>query len=495
MLGYALLRRAFPPPPRTITSSALPTPPGPPGAAPGPTATSIAVLPLANVGGDTANEYFADGMTDELASALAKVPGLRVAARTSSFALKGQQPDPDEVGRKLRVGSFLTGSVRRSGNRLRLTAQLVNVADGLTLWSDTYERDLRVAGDVFQVQDDIARAIVAALRPTLAGGADRRLVLGGTESIEAHDLYLRGRFFFNKYSEPDLRRSLALYRQALARDSTYALAWVGMADAWALLADDWVAPREAFPRARAAALKAIALDSALPDAHLSLGYILLWFDGDVRGAEREFQTAKTLRANPAVLYAQYFFLLLAKGQIDSALALRELTKALDPLAPFPPTDVGLALADAGAPDRAIPECRKALELAPDFGFASFCLGNALLAAGRPAEALDAYQRAAEVGDRARSGAALAYAALGRRADAVRVLHQLRQESAHRYVSPEVVAGIYVSLGDYDAAFEWLEKARVAKTAGLAIFLGVERRWQPIRGDPRFAALVKQVRPP
>ncbi len=192
------------------------------------TAKSVAVLPLVNVGGDPEQEYFADGMTDELTSALGKIPGLRVAARSSAFTFKGKTADAREVGEKLRVATVLEGSVRRAGPRLRVATQLVNTSDGLALWSETYERELK---DVFDVQDEIARAILRALQVTL-GATTRRTWRAPDRSLEAHDLYLRGRFYFNKYTEPDLRRSLTLYQQALARDSTYAPAWAGIADAW-----------------------------------------------------------------------------------------------------------------------------------------------------------------------------------------------------------------------------------------------------------------------
>jgi TolB-like protein/Flp pilus assembly protein TadD len=441
-----------------------------------------------NVGGDPAEEYFSDGMTDELTSALGKVPGLRVAARSSAFTFKGKTADAREVGEKLRVATVLEGSVRRAGPRLRVTTQLVNAADGLSLWSETYERELK---DVFDVQDDIARSIVQALQLRL-GGDTARLAGPRTESLEAHDLYLRGRFYYIKYTEPDLRRSLALFQQALARDSAYAPAWAGIADAWSALADDYLPPRAAYPKAKVAARRAIALDSTLADAHASLGLVLHQYDWNFVAAEREYMRAIALNPNAAAAYHYYGYVLLSTpGRLDSALAVLRRAQSLDRLSAYTLQDLGWVLQLMSRYGEAIEQCRKALQLDPHAWIVLDRMGRALLLAGRPEEALRTLRRVEDPPPHVRAATARALIALGRREEARRVLHELEQEAARRYARPESIAEVYVALGEPDAAFRWLETAYRARSTGM-LQLEVEQHWDPIRSDPRFAALVKKV---
>jgi TolB-like protein/Flp pilus assembly protein TadD len=456
---------------------------------PTPTSKSVAVLPLVNVGGDPTEEYFSDGMTDELTSALGKIPGLRVAARSSAFTFKGKTADAREVGEKLRVATVLEGSVRRAGPRLRIAAQLVNAADGLSLWSETYERELK---DVFQVQEDIARSIAGALRLTLGRELDARLAGGGPRNLEAHDLYLRGRFYYIKYTEPDLRRSLALYQQALARDSTYAPAWAGTADAWSALADDYLPPREAYPKARAAARRAIALDPTLAEAHASLGLVLHQYDWDFAAAEHEYQRAIALNPNAADAYHYYGYVLLSTpARLDSALAVLRRAQSLDPLSAYTLHDLGWVLQLKGHYGEAIEQCRQALELDPHAWLVLDLMGRTLLLAGRPEEALRTLRLVEDPPPHVRAAIGRSLVALGRREEARRVLGELEREAARRYVRPEAIAEVYVALGEPDAAFRWLEAAYLARSTGV-LQLQVERHWDPIRSDPRFAALVKKV---
>ena len=450
---------------------------------------SVAVLPLVNVGNDPEQEYFADGMTDELTSALGKIPGLRVAARSSAFTFKGKTADAREVGEKLRVATVLEGSIRRAGPRLRVAAQLVNTSDGLALWSETYERELK---DVFDVQDDIARAILRALQVRL--GADDTAHLAGprTESLEAHDLYLRGRFYYIKYTEPDLRRSLTLYQQALARDSTYAPAWAGMADAWSALADDYLAPSEAYPKAKGAARRAVALDSTLADAHAALGLVLHQYDWDFAAAEHEYQRVIALNPNAAAAYHYYGYVLLSTpARLDSALAVLRRAQSLDPLSAYTLHDLGWVLQLMGRYGEAIQEGRQALDLDPHAWLPLDLLGRTLLLTGRPEEALRTLRRAEDPPPHVRAATARALVALGQREEAGRVLRELEQEAARRYVRPEAIAEVYVAFGEVDAAFRWLEAAYRARSTGV-LQLKVERHWDPIRSDPRFAALVTKV---
>jgi TolB-like protein/Tfp pilus assembly protein PilF len=446
---------------------------------------SIAVLPLVNVGGDSSQEYFSDGMTDELASALAKVPSLRVAARTSAFAFKGKYPAPAEVGSRLHVAAFLTGSVRRSGRALRVSVQVVDVRDGLTLWSDSYERVLHSAEDVFTVQDDIAKGIAGALQLTLAGTPAR------TRSLEAHELYLRGRFFMNRWSERDLRKSLQLYREALATDSSYADAWAGIAAVWPYLADQWVAPREAYPMAREAALRALELDSTVAVAHAVLSAVHTLYDWNPTAARREVQLALAFDPSSADAWGSYGLILDAAGKPDSALLLYQRSQSLDPLSVPAAVSVCSALANLGQAERAVSECRRALELDPNSPVAHYQLGNALVAAGHLEEAIGVWKRGPRWGDETLTAIARTQAALGQQAETRRILRQLEAVAQKRYVAPDDIASLYLVLGNRGAALRWLERAYDVRSAGLA-WLATNRVWVPVHSEPRFLALMSKL---
>ena len=245
---------------------------------------SIVVLPLANMSADPENEYFSDGMTEEIINALAKIPGLQVASRTSSFAFKGKSVEIGEVGRRLGVSAVLEGSVRKIGNRIRINAQLVSVANNYQLWSETFDRQLE---DVFAIQDEISRAIADALKIKLMGAAQSEpLVKPSTDNLAAYTLYLKGRFFVNRLAEHDLHKAQSLFEQALDADPGYARAYSGIADCWSNLADDWVAPEVAYPKAKSAATRAVQLDPTLGEAHTSIGKVLCWYEWDFEGASR-----------------------------------------------------------------------------------------------------------------------------------------------------------------------------------------------------------------
>jgi tetratricopeptide (TPR) repeat protein len=365
----------------------------------------------------------------------------------------------------------------------------VNANDGLALWSETYEREL---SDVFRVQEDIARSIAGALRLTLAAEGTVRLVAAAPQSLEVHELYLKGRFYYNQYTEANLRRSLVLYQQALAKDSTYAPAWAGMADAWSALADDFIPPREAYPKAEAAARQALALDSTLADAHASLGLVLQSYEWDFAAAEREYLRAIALNPNAAPAYHYYGYVLLSTpGRLDSAYTVMRRAQSLDPLSPWTLADLSWVLRLMGRYDEAIQQCRKALELDRNAFAALWDMGETLLLVGRPEEALRTLQGAEDPPPQIRATAARALVALGRREEAQRVVQQLSLEAGRRYVRPEAVAAVYVALGQPDSAFGWLDEAYQARSANLGQ-LKVEPFWDPIRSDPRFKALVEKI---
>jgi len=449
---------------------------------------SIAVLPLVNVNGDSLNEYFSDGMSDEIMSALSKVPGLRVASRTSAFAFKGKRLDAREIGRRLNVGALLEGTVRRDGDNLRVNVQLTNVADNLAIWSDTYERRTK---DVFAVQDSISQAIVAALSLTLSGEDSARLIRRGTLQVGAYDLYLKGRFFVGKNTERDIRKGLDYYDEALIADPNYASASAGVAYAWIALADDYVAPREAYPRAKAAALDAIRLDPGLAEAHAALGAVHLWYDWDVPNASRELREAIRLDPHGVYAYRYYGNLLKATGKFDSALAVIRRAQQLEPLSPGRTNSVALMYTTLGKYDLAIHEARQALEIDPNYADAFLAIGNALLAERKPAQAIAEFSRAPKMGNRMQSGIASAEAMLGHRDAALRIVRSLEGETEKHYIGPEVIAAVYFNLGNRDKGFEWLEKAYQARSAYM-VLLRSDRRWDSVRSDPRFAALVQKV---
>jgi serine/threonine protein kinase/tetratricopeptide (TPR) repeat protein len=449
---------------------------------------SIAVLPLVNVTGDPQNEYFSDGMSDEIMGALSKVPGLRVASRTSAFAFKGKRLDAREIGRRLNVGVLLEGSVRREGEQLRVNVQLTNVADNLAIWSETYARRMK---DVFSVQDSISQAIVAALSLKLSGKDSARMTQRGTEQVDAFDLYLKGHFFVNKNTEPDIRKGLGFYEQALAEDPNYARAWAGVAYAWIALADDYVAPRDAYPRAKKAALNALRIDSTLAEARAALGAVNLWYDWDTRAAALELREAIRLDPNGVYAYRYYGNLLKGQGKFDSAMTVIRRAQQLEPLSPGRTTSVALMYTTLGKYDLAMQEARSALEIDPNYADAFLAIGNALLAEHKAKEAIAEFSLAPKMGNRMQSGIASAEAALGHRDGALGIVRSLVAESKQHYIGPEAIAAVYVALGDRDRAFEWLEKAYQARSAYM-VLLRSDRRWDSVRADPRFAVLLKKV---
>ncbi|HMA20637.1 MAG TPA: tetratricopeptide repeat protein, partial [Gemmatimonadaceae bacterium] len=449
---------------------------------------SIAVLPLANVSGDPSNEYLSDGLSDEIMGALSKVPGLRVASRTSAFAFKGKTLDAREIGKRLNVGTLLEGSMRRDGDQLRVSVQLTNVADNLALWTGNYERTMK---DVFSVQDSISQAIVSSLALKLTGPDSARLTQRGTRHVNALDLYLKGRFAVNKNTEADIRQGLSYYGQALAVDPGFARAWAGVAYAWIALADDYVAPREGYPRAKTAALSALRIDPELAEARSALGAVHLWYEWDAKAAARELTQAMKLDSTNVYAYRYYGNLLKAMGRFDSALVVIRKAQQLEPLSPGRMNSIALMYITFGRYDLAIQQARKALAIDPEYDDAHLAIGNALLAEGKPADAIVELSRASKMGNRMRSGIASAEAARGHREAALAIVHALEAEGQQHYVGPENFAAVYFALGDRDRGFEWLEKAYQARSAYMAL-LRADRRWDSVRSDPRFAALVRRV---
>jgi serine/threonine-protein kinase len=450
---------------------------------------SIAVVPLTNLSADPENEYFSDGMTEEIINALAKVPSLQVSSRSSSFAFKGKQVDVREVGEKLGVGTVLEGSVRKVGNRIRIAAQLVNVENGYQLWSETYDRQLE---DVFAIQDEISRAIVDGLKLRLVNSSEQLVV--PAKNLDAYNLYLKGRFFFNKFSEPALRKSLDFYHHVLLQDPSYARAYAGIAECWTALADDWVAPEEAYSRAKAAATRALEFDPQLVEAMTSLGKVFAWYEWNFAEGERQLRKAVSLNPNDAEASWTLASILPTVGKLGEAIVEMRRSATLNPVFPRAVRWLSRFLIYAGDYAEAIVQSQKALELDIEHFQSYHDAGTATLALGDAEGALEWYRKGQRLDNAVRSYDALivrALAALDRREEAEEILTRLEEESRMHYVREEILAMGYAAMGNFDKAFACLERAIQARSAGV-IYLHLDPGYAPLRADPRFDAMVKRI---
>ena len=468
--------------------------PLPPPRPPGPAVASIAVLPFVSLGPDPDTEYVSDGITEELINALARVAGLRVAARMSAFAFKGSTADVRDVAARLNVGTVLEGSVRRAGSQLRIAAQLINAADGYHLWSETYDRKL---DDLFAVQDELARAIAGKLAHTLLPVATAPLVKPATSSMPAYLLYLRGKHYLAKRTEEGFRKAINCFDVAIESDPTYAPAHAGLANAYILFGFDeyrGLPPELAMPRGKAAAERALELDVTLAEAHAALGWVSLFYEWDWAAAEREFQRAIAMQANLAVGHHWYGLYLMAMGRAAESIAEMQRALALDPLFPIVSTNLGRAYGFAGRFEEAVAHLRRTLEMDPDFVPAQFELARVLGLQGQFVEARTVCRSArAGAPDSVRPLVATAWveARAGAAHVARAVLAELDERAKRQYVPQYYVAATYAALGDRDCAFEHLTTACDGRT-GYAPFLRVELMFEALRDDPRFEALRKRI---
>ena len=460
----------------------------PPAEAPVEAATkSIAVLPFVNMSSDTGNEYFADGLAEELLNLLAKLPELRVIGRTSSFQFKGRNEDLRVIGETLNVAHILEGSVRKSGEKVRITAQLIRAADGSHLWSETYDRTL---DDIFAVQDDIAGEVVKALKLTLLGAAPTPH--SKPQDSEAYNLALQGRFFFDKRGREDLERSVDYFRQAIERDPAYAPAWAGLSQAYAYQADNgYVSAADGYGQARETAEKALVLDSQLVDAHLAMGQIHSAYDWDWAAADASFREALDLEPGSAEVLRQAGSQALTVGRFSEAIDLINKAIERDPLRPNSYNTLGRALLAVNRDAEAEAAIRKALELDPDGVYRHMLLGLVLLLQGKADAALQAMQQETDELWRL-AGLPLAFHALGRRSESDAALAALKGEYAD--VAAYQVAQVHAFRGEVDLAFEWLERAYDQRDGGMTNING-DRLLRGLVGDPRYKAFLKKLKLP
>ena len=459
----------------------------------------IAVLPFVNLSAEPDQDYFCEGMADELIRALGQLHGLRILARMSAAQLRARGEELRRIGERLGVEKVIEGSVRKSGGLLRISVQLVNLADGAHLWSGKYDREPR---DVFALQDEIADRVVEALRGRLVvsappGGPRVRRY---TADLEAYHLYLRGRYHWNKRHEGGLLEAVRCFEQAIERDPAYAPAYAGLADTYALMGQsiyDLLPPREALPRARAAALKALEIDEGLAEPHACLGWIKLHYDWDWNGARESFERSLALDPDRATTRHWYSFLLSAQGEREAAQREAERAWELDPLSLI--VNANLIQPDYYSHrfDRAIVEGEKLVRMEPGFAISHYWLGVAYIAAGRYREAVPELRAFSASGGGETRGPALVGYALGRAGDrsaALELRDQLLAAAGRRYVPAFHLALVHIGLGDLDAACADLERAYAERSDQLA-YLKVEPLFDPLRSDPRFEALLHRLWPP
>jgi len=453
---------------------------------------SLAVLPLVNLGGDADVEYLSDGITETIINKLSQVASLRVMARSTVFTYKGKENDPRKVGRELGVGAVLMGNLIRRGDSLIIGMELVSVEDGRQLWGEQYNRR---QGDILAVQQDISREVMTGLRLKLSGEESRRVVKDYTGNTEAYQLYLMGRSFWNRFTDESLTKSIDYFQQAIEKDPNYALAYAGLSESYNVLgANGPLSSKEALPKVKYTAEKAIELDDNLAQSHFAVGAFKLFYGWDWPGAERAFKRAMELDRSYAAPHQLYGYLLRTLGRFDEALAEIRKAQALDPLSLLINGDSGETLRLARRYDEAIEDKKKSLEMDPNFAGFHYGLGSVYSLKGMHEKAVAEMRKAITLsGNNTQIVARLGqvYALAGRRSEAQGILDRLRAESGERYTSPLDIAMIYASLGKKDEAFAWLAKAYDENSTWL-IELKVEPAWDNLRSDPRFGNLLVRM---
>ncbi|HEX4807471.1 MAG TPA: tetratricopeptide repeat protein [Bryobacteraceae bacterium] len=457
--------------------------------------SSIAVLPLNNPSNDQAQEYFADGMTEELINSLAKIEALRVVSRTSAMTYKGVRNKPlPQIARELNVDAIVEGSVLQSGNRIRVTVQLFEGKTERKLWAQSYEQDLR---DVLVLQGEMANSIAREIQIKLTPRDQQRLAQTRQVNPDAYLAYSYGRYCWNKRTPDDFRRGLDYFRQAIDKDPTYAPAYAGLADAYALLGSigaDVLPPTEVMPKAKEAALRAVKLDDGLAEGHTSLAYVKLSYDWDLPGAEREFKRAIDLNPGYATAHHWYAHYFLAMGEPDRALAEVRRARQLDPLSFSINIGLGWCLYHARRYDEAIAQYRSTLEIDPNFSLAHCTLGMAYTQKGSYPEAFAEFNKALSLpGSRSLVLANIArtYALSGRPAEARKLLRELKDSAKKHYVPAMYIAAIYGALGEREQSLVWIQRA-YDERSDYMVYLKTEPSVDVFRSNPKFEVLLKRI---
>jgi adenylate cyclase len=446
---------------------------------------SIAVLPFTDLSPGEARDYFGEGIAEEIQTALAKIDGLRVAARRSSFWFKDKRADLKEIADKLNVDHVLEGSVRRDGNRVRISAELTECCNGFTLWSETFEREMQ---GIFALQDEITRAIVEALKLKLdiSTPIASRLV----RSTAAYDVYLHGLFYSDKSTEEDLRKSLGYFERALEKDPQLGRAWTGMAKAWLWLADAYVAPREAYSNVRDAANSALNIDKDDAEAHVYLAETKRILDWDMDGAAREFRRAVELdpKSTPSNYFSAAFWA--ARGERDEALVYLQRTSTIDPASLWVNNSACELYRYFGLYDEAMKAGERALQLDPAFAYGEPLLAALYREMGRFDEAIALYEKAQNIRGRPTFGLAITYALMSRSNEAREVLAKVVAARSN-YTPGDAIAHVYVALGAHDDAIRELERACDERSSSLH-FIGIAPEFAPLRPDKRFVNIVRRI---
>jgi len=454
---------------------------------------SLVVLPIENLTGDSNQDYLADGITDELTADLAKIRSLRVISRTSAMSYKGTRKPLPDIAHDLKVDAVVEGTLRRSGNRIRITAELIQASSDRHLWVETYDTQIQ---DILATESDVVRAIAKEIRVKFTPEQQRQLAARAMGAAP-YETYLKGRYYWNQRTADGMKRAIGYFEQAIQQDPNSALAYAGLADAYDIMASaiiEAVPTKDAYPKAKEAALRAVQLDDSLAEAHTSLATMSFNYDWNWPAAERELKRALEIDPNYATAHQRYSIYLMAMGRTDESLT--EMTRAhtLDPLSVSINFSLGWRLFFAHRYDDAIAQLRATLEMDPNFALAHRVLGQVYEQKGQLSDAILELQTAARLSsDSPLVLGALghAYAHAGRRRDAEQVLQHMLAKNSERYVSPIHIAEVYAGLGDRESTFQWLDKALQDRSNGL-VFLKVDPGFDILRSDPAFLEVLRKV---
>jgi eukaryotic-like serine/threonine-protein kinase len=454
---------------------------------------SIAVLPLDNFSDDEAQEYFADGMTEALIAELSQIGALRVISRTSVMQYKEVKKPLRQIARELNVDAVIEGSVMRSGDRVRITAQLINARRDQNLWAKSYEKDL---SDLLTLQSEVARDIVQEINIKLTPWEQNQLTRVRQIDPEAHVTYLKGRYYWNKFTDEGFRQAIEYFNLAIEKDSSHALAWTGLADTYILFAvDGFMPPKEVMQKAKVSAAKALQIDDTLAEAYVSWGAYNMFFEWNWMEAEKAFRRAIELNPNSADAHHFYGHYLQAMGRVEEGITATKRALELDPLSLILNSELGWAIYFARRYDEAIAQYKKTLKMDPNFVFAVWSLAMAYSEYGMPEIAIEEMQKFEAVAEHwavflAEFG--YAYALSGQKTKALEVLHQLEKRSQREFIDPALMVNIYTALGDTRQALDWLDKAYEERSCVWLPWLKVEPKFDPLRSEPRFIALLQKT---